>query len=319
MKIYRDCWDFSIAYACIIPEKTNTCTDLIARGGSLAGSSCVSSVYIDDSYRCITEEHQYNFIKRPAYSTTTKDCSSQQFCIDGRCFDTGSEPDPDFNKAVTGMEGMREAAVYADEASLTLFRGNADRCPKTVLKNCCKGTSTSISGLNNLAVYGGSRYAYDVLVSGKSAFAVGFDPTSFALGVAYVVITEMIKCDKGNALLAVKRDKGLCHYVGQYCSKKLRLGFAKICIQHSESYCCFNSKLSRMINEAARVQIPGLGWGSPEGPNCSGLTVEQFERLDFEKIDLSEFYSEISPTLPDVKATTDASEKKVKCYFHGEC
>jgi len=36
------------------------------------------------------------------------------------------------------------------------------------------------------------------------------------------------------------------------------------------------------------------GWGVPEGPNCEGFTPEEFQMLDFSKIDLSEFMGDIN-------------------------
>ena len=34
-------------------------------------------------------------------------------------------------------------------------------------------------------------------------------------------------------------------------------------------------------------------WGSPENPNCRGFTPEEFQSLDFSKMDLSEFFADI--------------------------
>jgi conjugal transfer mating pair stabilization protein TraN len=34
-------------------------------------------------------------------------------------------------------------------------------------------------------------------------------------------------------------------------------------------------------------------WGSPKNPNCRGFTPEEFQMLDFSKIDLSEWYGDI--------------------------
>lgn len=101
-------------------------------------------------------------------------------------------------------------------------------------------------------------------------------------------------CKEDEIALAKYRQeqKDKSHEVGEYCSKKLNLGFTKICIQKKRTYCVFNSKLARIMHEGGRPQL-GIKWGSPESPNCKGFTPEQFQKLDFSKIDMSEFYSDI--------------------------
>ncbi len=78
---------------------------------------------------------------------------------------------------------------------------------------------------------------------------------------------------------------GQCHYVGSYCAEKWPLIG---CVQKKKTYCCFSSPLSRIIQEQGRPQL-GIGWGSPESPNCRGFTIEEFQKLDFSKIDFSEY------------------------------
>ncbi|WP_310794426.1 conjugal transfer protein TraN [Campylobacter lari] len=64
------------------------------------------------------------------------------------------------------------------------------------------------------------------------------------------------------------------------------------CIQHKKTHCCFNSKLARIFNEQGCPQI-GRGWGSPKSPDCRGFTPEEFQKLDFSEIDLSDFIADI--------------------------
>ena len=314
--IYRACWKERTDYVCIQPGIKNTCGSAISRGASKTGSWCKQGVNIDGAYHCITEEHEYESTLTPATSSTANSCAAQTYCLDGKCFDTGNTPDPDFVKAVTGMETVRQAGAYMDDAGVTLFKGNDQRCSKSVLKNCCTASGGGVGDLTNLALMGGSAYLYDVL-GGPRAIVFGFDPTSFAISIAVMVIQQMLACEPEEALVAVKRDKRLCIYVGDYCSKQLNLLFIKICIQHKETYCCFNSKLARIINEGYRAQS-GSGWGSAQSPSCGGLTVTQFQTLDFAAIDFSEFYADIKPDMnANSTATTDVT-KKVKCYFQND-
>ena len=110
----------------------------------------------------------------------------------------------------------------------------------------------------------------------------------------------------------MKRDNRLCHGVGSYCS--MRLPIIRACIETTESYCCFNSRLARLLNEQGRAQL-AKGWGVPEAPDCSGFTLAQMQSLDFSRMDLAEFYAEIAPTLPDVGALRARAQQKIDTYF----
>ena len=100
------------------------------------------------------------------------------------------------------------------------------------------------------------------------------------------VFAGLVQCKENEKILAKKNKAEFCHYVGTYCSKYLKLGFAKICIQKSKSHCCFSSKIARAIQEQGRPQL-SIDWGSGNSPQCRGFTPEEFQKLDFSKIDLS--------------------------------
>jgi hypothetical protein len=80
-----------------------------------------------------------------------------------------------------------------------------------------------------------------------------------------------------------------CHYVGSYCSKRIKyIG----CVQKKRTFCCFGSPLARIVQEQGRPQL-GKGWGDPKNPDCSGFTIDEFQKLDFSKIDFSEWINMI--------------------------
>jgi conjugal transfer mating pair stabilization protein TraN len=106
------------------------------------------------------------------------------------------------------------------------------------------------------------------------------------------VAAGLVACKANEKLLAKKREQKQAHYVGNFCSKKLNLGVTKICIQKSDGYCTFNSSLARIIQEQGRAQLK-ISWGSGENPNCRGFTPEEFQKIDFSKIDLTEFVKDI--------------------------
>ena len=82
--------------------------------------------------------------------------------------------------------------------------------------------------------------------------------------------------------------------VGSYCAQTLNLGFTEICLRKKKTFCCFSSKLARVVQEQARTQLFTLHtWGTPERPLCRGFTPEEFQMIDWAGIDLSEFEREI--------------------------
>jgi hypothetical protein len=95
-------------------------------------------------------------------------------------------------------------------------------------------------------------------------------------------------CETDEKLLHEKRQKRLCHYVGTYCKKE----YLGKCVHKKSSYCCFGSKLLKAFHVQGRPQI-GLGWGTPKEPLCRGFTVEEIQRIDFSKIDLSEAFEDL--------------------------
>ena len=117
------------------------------------------------------------------------------------------------------------------------------------------------------------------------------------------------RCKPSEVKLAKLRAAGFCHYVGTYCVIKV-LG---ICLQKKESFCCFHSVLGRIVQEQSRKtqEIPYSGWGGAKDPVCWGFTPDQFQTVDWSKIDLSEYYSYIeSKVIPRANSTANNAIKR---------
>ncbi len=104
------------------------------------------------------------------------------------------------------------------------------------------------------------------------------------------VSMNLAGCKGEEKALAQKRERELCVEIGTYCAEKLPLIG---CIKKKKSYCCFSSRLSRLVHLQGRAQL-GIGWGSPERPNCRGFSVAELAHIDFDKLDLSEILNDIS-------------------------
>ncbi|MBI5330058.1 MAG: conjugal transfer protein TraN [Betaproteobacteria bacterium] len=134
-----------------------------------------------------------------------------------------------------------------------------------------------------------------------------FTPATFYIAIAGMVIQELMSCDPEDQMTAMKSGQNLCVSIGSYCSSK----FLMICLEKKEGYCCFNSRLARIIQEQGRSQL-GKSWGSPRSPECSGFTTAEFESLDFSRIDIAEFIREVQPKAMDVQALADRMNSRVQ-------
>lgn len=88
--------------------------------------------------------------------------------------------------------------------------------------------------------------------------------------------------DSGPAALI---ESDMCVYLGEECIEEWALVG---CVQEREVYCCFKSMLGKILHEQGRAQFPGFTFGTIENPNCNGFTLEQFQAIDFSRIDFTE-------------------------------
>jgi len=153
-----------------------------------------------------------------------------------------------------------------------------------------------------------------LLTGGSAALAwsaLGSGGITAIAGIATQFLTVFM-CSNAEKQLDVKDRLGLCHFVGSYCSAS----FLGICTSKKKSYCCFESKLTRILQEQGRPQL-GKPWGTPKVESCQGFTVEEFSRLDLSQMDFSEIYSEFldAAKLPDEAALASDIQTKIRAYY----
>ncbi len=109
--------------------------------------------------------------------------------------------------------------------------------------------------------------------------------TVYTVYVVSMVMIQMIwKCEEKEFIMNAKRALNSCTYVGSYCKSKV-LG---ACVEERESYCCFNSPLSRIIQEQVRPQL-GLNFGDARTPQCGGIPLDRIADIDWSKVNLDEW------------------------------
>jgi len=154
-------------------------------------------------------------------------------------------------------------------------------------------------------------------------FVMSLVPSYWTIAMLAIQYSGLLSCTDAEQVTAMKRDARLCVEFGDYCSHCVTVfGRCVACLERTKSFCCFNSHLARIINEQGRAQV-GKGWGgdTARAPDCSGFSVAQLQTLDLSRIDFSEFYAEIAPTLPDAATFVNQAGSAVPaCYFgNGKC
>lgn len=145
--------------------------------------------------------------------------------------------------------------------------------------------------INELAASAGTNFGVlgmEFTFSFAEGFSfVGFDPATFALQVALAVAQSLMQCSSDDHQTQLRLGAGLCVFTGT--SRSGFLGITK-----HENYCCFNSRLSRIVNLGARRQLGQMdASGIPSV--CAGLTLAELERVDLGQIDFSALYLEMQP------------------------
>lgn len=109
------------------------------------------------------------------------------------------------------------------------------------------------------------------------------------------------ECNEEERDLYLAVSEGKCKKIGKISEL----------LQTTHVYCCFPTKLSRIVQEEGRKQL-GLSFGTAKKPKCQGLSLEELGRIDFEKIDFTEFVEEL-----EEKINTKELAKRFKALAEG--
>lgn len=130
-------------------------------------------------------------------------------------------------------------------------------------------------------------------------------------GKGVPVLTPWL-CNAAEKELDRKDDAGLCTKVGTYCSDRV-LG---VCVTRKDAYCCYQSKISRILQEQGRPQI-GKPYGAPRTEQCQGFTIEEFSRLDLSVMDFREVYAEFEDAvrLPNEAEALVDIQNRINAFY----
>lgn len=220
------------------------------------------------------------------------DATGQQMCSPNPCVDingSGVSTTPVTNDPTPTSNAPTDPSTGACLGTLRIFPGRDATCRgngmQTAWQNCCKAGSMTDTVT-------GPKYQENQ----KTALENGLSKA----------IPIYPQCKTQETQTGFEVNSGYCHYVGDYCGEHIPLIG---CVQQVHAYCCYSSMISELIQEAAHQQIPAIGgWGSASSPNCAGLTTQQFQAVDFSKIDFSGYQTELTHnTQPQIQSELNTS------------
>lgn len=333
--VYRDCWKKQVSTQCLTDTVVNECEELVNKGCTIESESCLSHLVdgtcqiTERKYRCETEETtevvsqcaDKDFGKAMTGLEVARemgkyyDITSQRFfqgedsfcsiklggaldgVFGGNCCKATGDPGDSLDWVVGAGSSAAISYGVSSLGSLYTFEVLSTSAPQfiqTGISNLSSMTGGLVTPTPKLSFYG-----FSAAFNGGT-IQVTFDPASFALAIAIMALQQWLACKQPDIITNLRNKAGLCHKVGSFCSDDSPLG----CITKKESYCCYISKLAKIIAVEGKKQL-NWDWGNPESPSCEGFLAQDIERLDFSKMDLSEFYEEIKAFMPKAEDLTN--------------
>lgn len=316
------CTDREYTYLCAGPPVEGPdCAELRADGCYQTGARCVMRFREHPELpdppgtnlgACLIQENAYDCPKSVSLcreKSVTYECDGEIRCASGDdCFDTQTEQNTDFPEVASRMAMLADMekclATTADGESSAEGYGPIE-VDETTGATAGPIDCADVSG-GGVTIFKGKRYRCDLNLTGfvqnccrKKGLFSGACPQST------------------KELRARRDDAGACHYVGIH--KKKVLG---VTLKKRKVYCCFNSRMARVVHEQTRGQLieKGLwptarngGWGRPKNPRCGGMTAEQFQEIDFGAVDFSEIYADLvdAAETPDLTDSTESAEEDI--------
>lgn len=140
--ITRNCWQYTLTYACESPSKDD-CGPLRARGCVQTKSTCKQ--YVGKVCTVNTQTYTCTSNAQPKHEITG---GETPFCLDGNCREQSWEANDEMMTSAAQLSLLKEMQGQIGK-KLTVFKGTDNRCTKYILnfKDCCgagKGWGKSI-------------------------------------------------------------------------------------------------------------------------------------------------------------------------------
>lgn len=221
--------------------------------------------------------------------------------------------------AMAAVEVGSQVVVYNASGTIaaTFASGSAAGAGVMGASATASAAGAGIAGGGTAAAGGAAA----TVTSGLSSYAAAlFNPATIIIAIIVMVVMKVLMgngCSAEDIETAMFANSDYCHYLGEVCERENRL---MGCLQKAKRYCCFNSKMARIVHEQGRSQLKTFGvdggWGTLEQPNCRGFTPVEFQQLDFSKIDLSEYFGDMEEDLAGkIEAAQTTAREKIREHY----
>ncbi|HAU1387069.1 TPA: type-F conjugative transfer system mating-pair stabilization protein TraN [Legionella pneumophila] len=128
---------------------------------------------------------------------------------------------------------------------------------------------------------------------------------------------NLAHCKDYEKKLGKARENKLVVATGEYCYKRRKIPGGSYCEEHRQTYCVFQSKLARIVQEQGRRDQLHIGFGTGQGSNCAGITPAQMQLIKFENINFSEFYADVKnkQKQPDYQKTAEGIGQRISDFY----
>ena len=276
--IHKDCWKWEKKYICRkagLGSYIDECNEL--KNNPDCKETARECLYHNiKNKECEHWEVKYQCNQE---SIIKKECNKQNFCIGDICKSKQRSQHNDFGNSISYLNIL--AGMKSTELEGCKCPGGKTSCsPNEIDTRQCK-FFTGNSGTCRNHLFGGLNCC-----KVKGLFSKAFNG-----------------CKQDEKDLRTKRAVSLCHFIGDWKKKILKKNVKKY-----ESYCCFKSKLAKIIQVQGRSQL-GIDFGDKKNPNCRALTLDELKRIDFTKIDFSELFRDFEEKS---KASIEAKKSDMK-------
>lgn len=227
--------------------------------------------------RCMTFKQTYQC---PINQCTNNEliCGQDAFCLEGDCSTPHYKPS-DENEFKKAMSSLSAVA----DASKT-FDGNANYLFKGQKMECS-----------------------DLML----------DVANCCRDEGWGIDLNLVHCSDEEKKLGKDRENKLVVPTGRYCYKRKKFPGGSVCVESHQTFCVFQSKLARIVQEQGRRNQLGIDFGYGQYSNCSGITPEQMQLIRFEHIDFSEFYQDIKGKMkePNYQQTANGIGERLKDFY----
>ncbi len=107
--------------------------------------------------------------------------------------------------------------------------------------------------------------------------------------------------------------KGKGQQTDRQCRRVLFEESAGCLSAEKRSYCQFDSKLAQIVQQQGRNGQLRIGFGSAKHPDCRGITVDELQRIKFDKLDFTNFYEDLmkNQKIPDSGVLTQKVKEQI--------